>query len=602
MKSNRVNVNVIGTIGVLALLWAAPAPPDSPVADAAMLGDVEAVRTLLKDGAEVNTAQGDGMTALHWAAELGNVELTEMLIYGGANLEAVTRIGDLTPLHIAGEAGMGATVKALAKAGADVKARNANGSTPLHFAARAGSPDAVAALVDHGADVDVREEKWGQTPLMFAASKNRVPAIEALMERGADPSITSKVMIFQLMADRAKAAGEVRDSIIATLRDKSPDPTTWFPDPTQVQAALRAARVYEPLEPMEATEVVHIDWDAAQTAGRAPTAQEQAGFQGGQTALLHAVREGHREAAMVLLQGGADINQPSGGDLSTPLNSAMINGHYDIGLELLRMGADPNIANYPSGITPLYAVINTRWAPKSRYPQQRAFEQQQASHVDAMRELLEAGADVNARLTMHFWYMSYNFGGIGIETWGATPFWRATHGLDVPAMKLLVEHGADPHMPTKAPAGNRLRGLEILAPESDQSGVPPITPGGPGTYPIHAASGNSGEGAGRAGNFHRHAPDGWLPTLNYLVEELGADVTLRDYLGYGTIHGAAGRGMNDVILYLVEKGADPLIVGRSGLTTVDMANGPANGLTPFFDTIALLESMGAINNHLCVFC
>jgi ankyrin repeat protein len=597
----KARVNAWIPAVMLALLWAAP-PPDSPIADAAMREDIDAVRSLLREGAAVNVAQSDGMTALHWAAELGNVELVRLLVDAGADLEAPTRIGDLTPLHIGAEVGQSGTVRALLEAGANAESRNANGSAPLHFAAMSGSVEAVVALADHGADVNLREAKWGQTPLMFAASRNRVSAIEALIDRGGDVGITSKVVLLQRLSDQDKVANAVRDSVLSIYRAKSPDPETWAPTLTQTQEALRAARAYEPVEPVEAWEVVRIDWDSAQTAGRAPTSQEKAGYQGGLTALLHAVREGHPEAAIALLEGGADINQPSGGDLSTPINSAMINGHYDLGLELLKRGADPDMANYPSGITPLYAVINTRWASKSRYPQQRAFEQQEASHIETMKALLEAGADVNARLTMDYWYLAYNFGGIGINTWGATPFWRATHGLDIPAMKLLVEYGADPHMPTKAPAGNLFVGLEIEEPEADQSGVPPIPPGGPGTYPIHAASGNSGEGAGRAGNFHRHVPDGWLPALKYLVEGLGADVTLRDHLGYGTIHGAAGRGMNDVILYLVDQGADPLIVGRSGRTTIDLANGPANGLTPFYDTIELLESMGAINNHLCVFC
>ena len=597
----KARVNAWIPAVMLALLWAAP-PPDSPIADAAMREDIDAVRSLLREGAAVNVAQSDGMTALHWAAELGNVELVRLLVDAGADLEAPTRIGDLTPLHIGAEVGQSGTVRALLEAGANAESRNANGSAPLHFAAMSGSVEAVVALADYGADVNLREAKWGQTPLMFAASRNRVSAIEALINRGGDVGITSKVVLLQRLSDQDKVANAVRDSVLSIYRAKSPDPETWAPTLTQTQEALRAARAYEPVEPVEAWEVMRIDWDSAQTAGRAPTSQEKAGYQGGLTALLHAVREGHPEAAIALLEGGADINQPSGGDLSTPINSAMINGHYDLGLELLKRGADPDMANYPSGITPLYAVINTRWASKSRYPQQRAFEQQEASHIETMKALLEAGADVNARLTMDYWYLAYNFGGIGINTWGATPFWRAAHGLDVPAMKLLVEYGADPHMPTKAPAGNLFVGLEIEEPETDQSGVPPIPPGGPGTYPIHAASGNSGEGAGRAGNFHRHVPDGWLPALNYLVEELGADVTLRDHLGYGTIHGAAGRGMNDVILYLVDQGADPLIVGRSGRTTIDLANGPANGLTPFYDTIELLESMGAINNHLCVFC
>jgi hypothetical protein len=169
-------------------------------------------------------------------------------------------------------------------------------------------------------------------------------------------------------------------------------------------------------------------------------------------------------------------------------------------------------------------------------------------------------------------------------------------------MKLLVRYGADPNIPTKAMPGNRHGGGELTFPDEDMSGLPPIPDGAPCMYPIHAASGNSGEGAGRAGNFHRHVRDGWIPAVRYLVEELGADVTMRDCLGYGTIHGAAGRGMNDVILYLVSQGADPTIIGISGLSTIDLANGPADGTSPYPETIKLLESMGAVNHHLCVFC
>src|SRR5690606_29208560 len=102
---------------VLALL--AATTPDSPVADAAMRGEVEVVRTLVKQGADVNAAQGDGMTALHWAAANGDVELARMLVYAGAHLEAVTRHGAHTPLHVAARSGRGAVVRALLEAGSD---------------------------------------------------------------------------------------------------------------------------------------------------------------------------------------------------------------------------------------------------------------------------------------------------------------------------------------------------------------------------------------------------------------------------------------------------------------------------------------------------
>jgi len=116
-----------------------------------------------------------------------------------------------------------------------------------------------------------------------------------------------------------------------------------------------------------------------------------------------------------------------------------------------------------------------------------------------------------------------------------------------------------------------------------------------------AASG-VGYGEGFAANVHRHVPDGWLPAVRYLVEEHGADVNARDHNGFTPLHHAAARGDNELILYLVEKGADVTAVARRGQTTVDMANGPVQRISPFPETIALLESLGAKNNNNCVSC
>jgi len=137
------------------------------------------------------------------------------------------------------------------------------------------------------------------------------------------------------------------------------------------------------------------------------------------------------------------------------------------------------------------------------------------------------------------------------------------------------------------------------SPEIDSAAkaVPP----GIGVYPVHAAAG-VGYGNGFAGNSHRHAPDGWMPAMRFLVEELKADVNQRDAQGMTPLHHAASRGDNDMILYLVSKGADPKAVSRRFQTTIDMANGPVQRLRPFAETIALLEKLGAKNSHRCVSC
>jgi len=128
-----------------------------------------------------------------------------------------------------------------------------------------------------------------------------------------------------------------------------------------------------------------------------------------------------------------------------------------------------------------------------------------------------------------------------------------------------------------------------------------IAPVGLGTYPIDAVAG-VGYGNGFAGNSHRHAPDGWMPAMRYMVEVLHADVNQPDQQGFTPLHHAAARGDNEMILYLVAHGANVKAVSRTGRTVVDMANGPVQRLVPLPETIALLEKLGAVNQHHCVSC
>jgi ankyrin repeat protein len=512
------------SIGVNAALLraegAAAGRAESPIADAAARGDREAVKALLKKAADVNAAQGDGMTALHWAAMNGDSELAQMLIVAGANVRATTRLGAYTPLYLASQQGHAPVIQALIAAGADVTAGTPNGTTP-----------------------------------------------DFLVAKGADLKATSKVSdLSNLSREGAGFGGNPQANL-----------------PGGAPAAPQARR-----QPVPGVD-------------RNYGLNELIIAHGGLTPLLYAVRQGYHESTQALLNAGADVNAVSAGDNTSPLLMAIINGHFDLAKVLIDHGANVNAVSL-QGVSPLYAVLNVEWAPKALYPQPQAHKQQQLGYLELMQLLIDKGADVNARTKMKVWYSGYSFDLSGVDEIGASVFWRAAYASDIAAMKLLVAAGADPHVPTIKPAGRARFGDMLETREVvDQSGLPPVPVGGPSVMPLHAAAG-VGYGEGFGANSHRFAPTGMLAAVKYLVEELGADVNAVDHEGNTALHHAAARGDNEMILYLVSKGANVKAVDREGRTTVDMANGPVQRIQPFAETIALLEKLGAKNNHKCVSC
>jgi ankyrin repeat protein len=559
MRTTLSGLLCVGALGV-AMLHAAPGA--TPVADAAMARDAAAVRALLKQAADVNGAQADGMTALHWAASNGDAELAQMLVHAGANPKATTRINGYTPLFLASESGHADVIDVLIKGGADAKAVSRSGSTPLMLAAAAGATAAVGRLLDAGADVNARETARGQTALLFAAAANRVPVIRLLAERGADLSAATKILDLYAVAREEEA--------------KRPQ-----------RGGGGGGRQSAPRKP----QVPGLE--------RAYNYLELIGNQGGVTALHYAARQGYLEAAQVLLDAGARVNQPSG-DGTSPLLIATINGHFDLANLLLDRGADPAMAA-ENGVAPLYAVLNCEWAPKANYPQPRAHQQQKTTYLELMAALLEHGADPNARLSKKVWYSGYNSDLSGVEESGATPFWRAAYASDIPAMRLLLKYGADPNIPAMKTAGRVLGNDSPGRDAKDVSGLPPLPVGGPSVTPLQAATG-VGYAEGFAANSHRIHPAGWMPAVTFLVEELGADVNAKDHDGNTALHHAAARGDVEMILYLVSKGADVKAVNREGQTTADMANGPVQRTQPYPEALALLEKLGSKNNHKCVSC
>jgi uncharacterized protein len=468
-------------------------------------------------------ADGDGMTPLHWAVYRDDVPAVRSLLAGGADVKAPTRIGATTPLSLACTTGDATVIELLVKAGADVNAATADGATPLMLAAASGSVDAVKVLLAHSAAVNATENAHGQTALMFAAAKNRAAVIELLLKNGADFAVVTHV------------------------------------------EKLERPRVDEDGNPLPAAAAGGAGRGGGGGGGRAggglggQARGASATVMGGMTALLFAAREGNTEAARALLAGGADINQPSLSDKTTPLVTATTNGHYDLAKLLLDRGADPNLGTV-DGLTPLYDAEDTEWAEVGWGPNPITY-QEKTTYLDLMRALLEHGANPNARLIKPLWFRPTSHNQEWVDKKGATAFWRAAQSSDVAAMRLLKEHGADPNLATDE-----------------------------GVTPLMVAS-----GLGWGANATRNVPDSWLAAVKYCVD-LGADVNAKDAYNYTALHGAAYRGDNDVVKFLVEKGAQLDVRSKRGQTVTDMANGPmVNAHLPMEhpDTIALLEKLGA---------
>ncbi len=661
------------------------------VLEAVAAKDKAALRSLLKNGADVNAAMGDGLTAMHQVAIDGDTELAQLLIYAGANLKATTRLGGYSPLLLAAKNGDAAMIGTLLKGGADPNQATTSGTSPLMFAAASGNVVAVQTLLDKGADVTGKEKAMGQTALMFAAANGRVDVIKLLIGRGADVKAATKVVdlwAFTKEAEEAFAAavasgppakkpgeGEAKADDAASAPEApavKPDaateaakaaglggattlsapvtaPDTAKPDPKanrnksdkdkadrEKKDAAKTAKVDTKAAPemkdgppkvaLAPPPAARPAADAKSAPPVAPSAapepaktaepakpkkplvggvdrpylyNELVAATGGMTALHLAIRQGQAAAVTALVEAGADLNLVSAGDKTSPLLMSIVNGQFDLALYLLEHGANPNLAS-ENGVAPLYAVVNVQWAPKAGYPQPRAYLQQKASYLDLMKALIDKGAVVDARLKKKVWYQGYNFDLSGVDETGATAFWRAAYAADVDAMKLLVARGADPNLRTTKIAGRPPTG-DARREVKDVSGLPPVPVGAPAITALQAAAG-VGYGEGFAANSHRFAPAGMLTAVRYLVEELHADVNAADHEGNTALHHAAARGDNEMIKYLVSKGANVMAVSREGKTTVDMANSPVSRIEPFPATIALLESMGAKNNHKCVSC
>jgi ankyrin repeat protein len=398
----------IAACGVVLLLSiAAVGAASSPVADAAMKRDIAALRTLVKQRADVNVPQADGATAVHWAAYYDDVGMLDLLLGAGASATTANRHG-ATPLSLACINGSARVIERLLKAGADANERGPNGETALMMAARTGAVEAMTVLLTAGADVNATEQLRGTTALMWASSHSHPAAVKSLVEHGADVGL------------RSSPAALGRTAYLApTVRQRASQ---------LVGETGNAGRAGAP--PSQ-------DFDDRQFFTRRQNAEG-----GGLTALVFAAREGDLESTRILVAAGADVNQVTQYGW-TPLLTATQNRHYALASFLIDHGADPNIAN-KGGWTPLYLATDNRNIEGGDYPVRPG----DLDHLDFIETLLARGANVNARATD-----STETRTIFTMQWlyedGATPFLRAAQSGDVELMKRLLAHGADPAIATR---------------------------------------------------------------------------------------------------------------------------------------------------------
>ncbi len=485
------------TIILMIMLAAFAAGVDARLAQAVKAGDKATVQTLLQQRVDVNAAEVDGTTALHWAVRNDDVDLVDRLIRAGANVKAANRYG-ITPLYLACVNGNGGVIERLLKAGADANAVSTEGETALMTASRTGNVDAVKALLAHGAEVNAKESWHGETALMWAVSEKHAAVVRELIAMGADVNARS-------------TANKWERQNSAEPREK------WLP-------------------------------------------------LGSLSALEFAARDGCVACIPVLVDAGADINAVDQ-DGITPLLSAIINGHYDAAGVLLEKGANPNIADR-TGRSPLYSAVDFHTMPASNRPSPKEIDNELTS-LDVATRLLAKGANVNAQLKQQQPYRTkLDRGDDTMLTTGTTPFLRAAKAGDVAAMKLLLNKGADPKLATRT-----------------------------GINPLMAAAGLGSKEEDTTGR--RKTPAEAIEAIKICLQA-GLDINAVDGRGQTALHGAAFWGLDDVVQFLVERGAKLDVKDRQGKTPLDAAMGLAGGVgfdggssLPRPSTVALIQTLMA---------
>ena len=526
------------------------------VAEAVMRGDQAALRRLLQQKADVNAAQVDGATALHWAVYRDDVATARLLLNAGAQVDVQNREG-ITPLYMAAVYGQPAMIEMFLKAGANAKQQGPSGETVVMLSARSGNADAVRLLLEAGADVNAKEPLRGTTALMWAAAEKHPAAVKALLAGGADVAAKSgpaglprnymsqKVNVanvetamnrwreavknnrtYEQQLAFEEANGKKVQRLLPDFAKDDLASIARFAAQAAAQFGAGIDQILEFIVPQLETNGRNVEefnklfreQQAEAQAAANDTDVVVAGLVGrgggGLTAMTFAAREGDVESTTLLVAAGADINQTTEYGW-TPLLTATNNRHYQLATWLVEHGANVNLQNQ-GGWTPLYLATDNRNIEGGDYPVAKP----DMNDLDFIRGLLEHGANPNLRvkddtLTRTIFTMQWFFEA------GATPFVRAAQSGDVELMKLLLAHGADPKLATDF-----------------------------GDTALSAAAGIGWV----EGVTYEHSRGANAEAVRMLLD-LGLDVNSANRDGRTPLMGAALKGRSEVVQLLVDQGA-----------------------------------------------
>ena len=394
---------------------------DARVTEAAKNGDVEAVRTLIGQHADLNAPGPDSLTALHLAAQANDAAMARLLLGAGANPNAVDRYG-ITPLHLAATNGSAEMIEALIKAGANPNAALPEGETVLMTASRTGDAAAVKALLAHGADPNAKEHTFGETALMWAAAENHPEAVEALIAGGADKNARSTLL--NLAPFKWVTSGMVS----TTLPRGGWTPLMYAARQNSMAAARTLAEKGADLnlaDPDGTTALVfaiinaHFDL-AAMLLGKGadPNVADETG-----TAALYAAVDIHTLGPMISRPAPKLVDELDAADLVKRLLAHGANPNARLKKPVIGRHHDGGDASLGEGTTPLMRAVKT-------------------NDVEVMKLLLDAGA--SPFLTQKDYTTPLMIAAAGGARAGAyAAAFSVTEAGTIEAMKLLIDHGAD---------------------------------------------------------------------------------------------------------------------------------------------------------------